>query len=184
MPSLTVNPDPLAALDLVNSLTPEGIDLLEDGGWRGAAFERWGVAVRQRPTRRDLDALRDLRGLLRRVVERLASGAELTEADLHALNRAIAGPIRARLEHAPDGGYQVDMRALASSWREFAVRELAGSFVALLRRSHPPRIKVCANPDCRRAFYDETKSGTRRWCDSATCGNRMRVRRHRARGGV
>jgi predicted RNA-binding Zn ribbon-like protein len=178
-----VNPDPLAALELVNSLTPDGVDLLDDEGWRRDAFERWGLPARQRPSGPDLDPLRALRSLLRHVVERLASGAELTATDLRSINHAIAGPVRARLEHAPGGGYQVDMRALASTWREFAVRELAGSFVALLRRSHPSRIKLCANPNCRRAYYDETKSRTRRWCDS-TCGNLMRVRRHRARGRV
>jgi predicted RNA-binding Zn ribbon-like protein len=143
------------------------------------------VTVKSPSTRfQRLDALRALRSLLLRVVERLSADTRLTGGDLRDLNRAIADPVRARLEPAPNGGYQVDMQALASSWREFAVRELAGSFVALLRRSHPPRINVCANGDCRRAFYDETKSRTRRWCDSSTCGNRIRVRRHRARGRV
>jgi hypothetical protein len=41
------------------------------------------------------------------------------------------------------------------------------------------RLAICANPVCRLVFLDGSKSGTRRWCDDAGCGNRARVRRHR-----
>jgi predicted RNA-binding Zn ribbon-like protein len=179
----SVNPDPLAGLDLVNSLTPQDVDLLDDARWRERAFTRWGLP-RHRASRDDLDALRELRSVLRRAVDRLDADGTLGAAELGDLNAAIAVPVRARLQHAPGGGFQVDMQALASTWREFAVRELAGSFVSLLRLSHPPRIKVCANPGCRRAFHDATKSRTRLWCDSSTCGNLMRVRRHRSQAAV
>jgi predicted RNA-binding Zn ribbon-like protein len=60
------------------------------------------------------------------------------------------------------------------------VRELAGSFGSILRRA-PDRLKLCENPDCRRAFFDRTRSRTLRWCDSAGCGNRARVRGYRER---
>ncbi len=180
---VSVNPDFLGALDLVNSLTPQGVDLLDDASWREAAFARWGLPPHE-ASRTDLDALLELRSLLRRVVDRLAADGQLGAAEVDGLNEAIAGPVRARLEHAPGGGFQIDMQAIASTWREFAVRELAGSFVSMLRLSHPPRIKVCANPGCRRAFYDATKSRTRLWCDSSTCGNLIRVRRHRSRAAA
>jgi predicted RNA-binding Zn ribbon-like protein len=42
------------------------------------------------------------------------------------------------------------------------------------------RLLTCGNPACRLVFLDASKSGTRRWCDDAGCGNRNRVRRHRA----
>lgn len=42
------------------------------------------------------------------------------------------------------------------------------------------RLLMCGNPHCRLVFLDASKSGTRRWCDDAGCGNRDRVRRHRA----
>ena len=44
----------------------------------------------------------------------------------------------------------------------------------------PSRLRVCAAPDCGQVFWDETRSRTRTWCDSRTCGNRVRVRRHRS----
>jgi hypothetical protein len=43
------------------------------------------------------------------------------------------------------------------------------------------RLSLCGNPHCRLIFLDASKSGTRRWCDDAGCGNRDRVRRHRRR---
>jgi predicted RNA-binding Zn ribbon-like protein len=30
-------------------------------------------------------------------------------------------------------------------------------------------------------FFDGTKNAARRWCDMATCGNRAKAARHRAR---
>ncbi len=43
------------------------------------------------------------------------------------------------------------------------------------------RLGACAR--CRRVFYDNTRSHTRRWCSYATCGNRANVAtyRHRTR---
>ena len=61
------------------------------------------------------------------------------------------------------------------------LERVSGAFASLLRRSRPPRLKRYADPVCRRAFVDDTRSRTRRWCDLGTCGNRARVRRHRNR---
>jgi predicted RNA-binding Zn ribbon-like protein len=48
------------------------------------------------------------------------------------------------------------------------------------------RLKAC--PDCRWAFYDNTRNGSKRWClmeaagpGSRGCGNIAKVRRHRER---
>jgi predicted RNA-binding Zn ribbon-like protein len=89
--------------------------------------------------------------------------------------------VRAQLVREPDGGYVVDFTPVGGAWVERVERELAGAFGSILRRSRPPRLKRCADKSCRRAFYDATRSRTRRWCDSGTCGNRARVRRHRSR---
>ena len=42
------------------------------------------------------------------------------------------------------------------------------------------RLRICGNPHCRLMFLDASKSSTRRWCDDGGCGNRDRVKRHRA----
>lgn len=41
------------------------------------------------------------------------------------------------------------------------------------------RLRICANPQCGLVFLDLSKNGSRRWCDTAGCGNRERVRRYR-----
>ncbi len=48
----------------------------------------------------------------------------------------------------------------------------------LLAGAHKTRIRECANAECLWLFLDESKGGTRRWCDMASCGNRAKARRH------
>jgi predicted RNA-binding Zn ribbon-like protein len=43
------------------------------------------------------------------------------------------------------------------------------------------RLKVCANPECGRVFYDSSRNRSARWCSMATCGNRMKGRAYRRR---
>ena len=43
------------------------------------------------------------------------------------------------------------------------------------------RLKVCANPRCRGAFYDRSKNCSRAWHNVTTCGNAQNVRAYRTR---
>jgi predicted RNA-binding Zn ribbon-like protein len=45
------------------------------------------------------------------------------------------------------------------------------------------RVRRCAAGDCVRVFFDGTRNGRRRWCDMASCGNRAKAARFRARQG-
>ena len=47
-----------------------------------------------------------------------------------------------------------------------------------LRVSGPGRLRPCANPECQLFLIDHSKPNTARWCSMATCGNRMKARRH------
>ena len=128
-------------------------------------------------------ALEALRALLRELAETASSGCLLSEGQLAAINAVIGrSAVRAQLELAEDGRYLVDFTPVGGSWIDRVERELAGSFSSMLRRSHPTRIRVCADESCGNVFYDASRSRTRHWCDSRTCGNRARVRRHRASG--
>ena len=40
------------------------------------------------------------------------------------------------------------------------------------------RVRRCANPQCLWLFLDDSKTGNRRWCSMATCGNRAKAHRH------
>jgi predicted RNA-binding Zn ribbon-like protein len=43
------------------------------------------------------------------------------------------------------------------------------------------RLKTCASEECRRVFFDRSKPGSRRWCVSTLCGNRIKTRTYRER---
>jgi predicted RNA-binding Zn ribbon-like protein len=142
---------------------------------------RWGLDPGRPLQASEERALASLRDLLGRLAETVAAGHELDADELAALNAVIGRtPVRARLERGGEGRYVLELTPVAESWEERAVRELAGSFGSVLRRA-PNRLKLCENPDCRRAFFDRTRSRTRRWCESGGCGNRLRVRRYRER---
>ena len=58
---------------------------------------------------------------------------------------------------------------------------VARSAAELLTFQKLGRVKVCAGEGCSWMFLDESRNGSRRWCDSRDCGNRERVRKHLAR---
>ncbi|XUL86277.1 CGNR zinc finger domain-containing protein [Streptomyces galilaeus] len=43
------------------------------------------------------------------------------------------------------------------------------------------RMKECANDECTRLFVDLSRSGARRWCGMAECGNRHKAASYRQR---
>lgn len=44
-----------------------------------------------------------------------------------------------------------------------------------------PRLKACADPACRRVFWDASRNRSARWCSMAGCGNKMKGRTYRRR---
>jgi predicted RNA-binding Zn ribbon-like protein len=112
--------------------------------------------------------------LVRRLAETVAAGRILSAAQLGELNGLLGRtPVTARLVDGGEGRYALEMRAVVDD----PDRELAGSFASLLRRA-PDRLKRCE--ECGRYFLDSTRSRTQRWC-TPQCGDRVRVRAHRAR---
>jgi predicted RNA-binding Zn ribbon-like protein len=174
-----------ACFDLVNSEVWYGLGPLEDRlasdpGWLDEFLARWRLAVSGRRTRRELDELVRLRSLLRRLTETVAAGRPIAASDLVELNGFLAArPLRRTLARSGDA-YELAVTPLRSDWAS-TLAEIATSFAELAAGGELSRIKVCSNPECRWAFYDETKNRRRRWCESAICGNRDKVRRFRER---
>jgi predicted RNA-binding Zn ribbon-like protein len=174
MAAVPVDDYPLPVLAFVNR--PE---LLDDLPALRRLLARLGDAPTAEPTPAQLGRLRRLREVLRALGELVAGGRLPDDEELAPLNRFVAAvPVEQRLERRDD---RVVARstALASGW-DAVTRDLAGRFATLLVRRDPTRLKLCENPECGQLFYDVSKSRTGRWC-GVTCGNRMRVRRHRAR---
>lgn len=70
------------------------------------------------------------------------------------------------------GATRVRVAQALSSIARDAVRVLGGD---------PERMRRCDAEDCRLVFHDESRTVNRRWCSMQRCGNRAKVRAHRAR---
>ena len=79
-----------------------------------------------------------------------------------------------------DGCVAVDHRHVGDPIDD-ALARLTDPLVTELAAGHPERIKVCESDRCNWVFYDTSRTSRRRWCDMATCGNRAKAARHRAR---
>lgn len=62
-----------------------------------------------------------------------------------------------------------------------ALSTVARDAVRLLAADNTDRVRECAASDCALVFFDESRSGNRRWCSMQRCGNLAKVRAFRAR---
>jgi predicted RNA-binding Zn ribbon-like protein len=122
----------------------------------------------------------DLRESVFRIFSAFAADAPVRDADFAALRHAIAAaPARDQLARADHGyAWRIDAPQPAVTGLLVPVLWSAGD---LMVRAGERRIRQCANEKCLWLFLDASKSGTRRWCDMAACGNRAKAQRHYAR---
>ncbi len=59
--------------------------------------------------------------------------------------------------------------------------ESAMAFVDVIRSDEYDRIRVCGADDCLSVYVDYSKNGSKRYCDTGNCGNRMNVNAYRQR---
>jgi len=63
-----------------------------------------------------------------------------------------------------------------------AMSEVARDALAMLGDPEQRRrVRTCANPECERLFYDDSRPAQRRWCSPERCGDQSRARAYRAR---
>jgi predicted RNA-binding Zn ribbon-like protein len=98
------------------------------------------------------------------------------------LNEA-ARRVRLGVRLHPEEGYRLMAEGMGV---DRPVGDLLVRVMSAMAAGTWPRLKVCANPECGRAFYDASRNRSARWCSMATCGNRMKGRayRQRARSGA
>lgn len=138
---------------------------------------------------------------LRRAIWQLArasiEGARLPPAALGVVNRAARVlPITRQLDRSPPADHPDDpgqpgLRVPLPGnhgwhWRRPAtLREVlsavARDAIELLALDDPGRLRVCAGHNCALIFFDDSRSGGRRWCAPQRCGDRTRARDYRAR---
>jgi predicted RNA-binding Zn ribbon-like protein len=59
--------------------------------------------------------------------------------------------------------------------------ESAMAFVDVIRQDAYDRVRVCSADDCQGVYVDFSRNGSKRYCDSGNCGNRMNVNAYRRR---
>ena len=119
------------------------------------------------------------RTALRDVAHAVAHEEAPPRRAIDEVNRVLGARERIELV-AADDGVRLGHSHVGDAVDDVLAR-IAEPIVREIGSGHDDRIRICANDTCRWIFYDESRSGRRRWCDMATCGNRAKARRHRAR---
>jgi len=59
--------------------------------------------------------------------------------------------------------------------------EAAMAFVDVIRSDEYDRVRTCSADDCHSVYIDYSRNGSKRYCDTGNCGNRMNVNAYRER---
>ena len=145
----------------------------------GAYAARLHAANKPKVAEADLARVRTVRAALREVADSVAEERAARPASIREVNRALHARQVIELAAGPDG-VSVDHRHVGDPVDD-ALARLSEALVRELTSGHPERIRICDNDTCRWIFYDTSRTGRRRWCDMATCGNRAKQARHRTR---
>ena len=146
--------------------------------WLAERYERLPIA--EIGERELVDAL-SLRAAIGRLAAASADGVALAPDDVDTLNLFAATPdvppvLAGGRRQAGAGSIRVGQ--VLSSLARDAVAMFAGD------ADGADRLRRCDADDCRMVFHDESRTGTRRWCSMARCGNRAKVRAFRQRAEV
>jgi predicted RNA-binding Zn ribbon-like protein len=155
---------------------------VERGVIHGEGADRLGHQADADPTAsaRQLARIHAVRGALREVANALVDHRPPSEGALDTVNRALHARQVIELVPSTDGCVAVDHRHVGDPVDD-ALARLCDPLVTELTSGNPDRIRICDNDRCLWVFYDTSRTGRRRWCDMATCGNRAKAARHRAR---
>jgi predicted RNA-binding Zn ribbon-like protein len=149
--------------------------------------EREAAALRALAQRRTADAAAaheravHLREILHTIFSPIANGRPLKRDALATLNTMLPGLlVRSRLATSTEG--------LVYHWTfdggndpfDRVIWTVAQSAIDLLTAGDLRHVHQCALETCGWLFLDVSKNKTRRWCAMKLCGNKSKVRQHRA----
>lgn len=124
---------------------------------------------------------RRVRGALRALAERGPSSERVRSEGLIEINRVLGRSAGTRrVELRADGAFIRTFVPVGDAFAGLVIPIVESAADALIL-GELARVRRCADPRCLRVFFDNTKNGRRRWCDMATCGNRAKAARHRAK---
>lgn len=177
-PETETKPAPMPLLlvqAFVNTLDAEdGVDLLDGTDTARAWFIDTGMlsaSAKLSPT--DLEQAKAVRESIRELLTRTDPKPSLEPL------RKLAASRSAHLTIEDDGQVGLDNPG------QGAIADGLFRLLLIIRRAQEDgtwsRLRVCANDECRWAFYDRSRNQHGSWCDMATCGNRLKNRELRAR---
>jgi len=166
-----------AYVDRLTSLDVAATWLVEHGV---VGHRRWIVGLNAGVDRSNaLERIVRTRSALWDVAHAVAHDEAPPQAAVEEVNRALRSQERIELVPADDG-VRLGHSHVGDTVDD-ALSRIAESVARALGTGRDDRIRQCANETCQWLFYDESRTGRRRWCDMATCGNRAKARRHRER---
>jgi predicted RNA-binding Zn ribbon-like protein len=125
-------------------------------------------------TRRVLRQAVELRDAVRRMAECLAEGKRVEAGPVERINAVL------RITEGHD-----ELLKAGDGWRlgfvrreqrlEWLLAGVARSAAELVAEGPGAPVRKCGNPACVLYFYDTSRTGSRRWCSMAACGNRSKV---------
>lgn len=128
-------------------------------------------------TAAQLDLARELREAIHAAATAAARQDTLPASAVHVINdRSAQGRAAAIL--TPEGRRR--WRLSSASCIEDALGVIAADAIGIVAGERDGRLALCASPTCRAAFFDTSRSRTRKWCDMNTCGNRQKKARFQA----
>ncbi|MCZ1005653.1 CGNR zinc finger domain-containing protein [Streptomyces lydicus] len=162
----------------------------------GTLSERYGDAVERIPTPHrlvdwltvnglavdscttaQLDLARELRESIHAAATAAAIRDALPASAVQVINdRSAQGRAAAIL--TPEGERR--WRLGSASCVEDALSVIAVDAISIIAGERDGKLALCASPTCQAAFFDTSRSRTRKWCDMNTCGNRQKKARFHA----
>jgi predicted RNA-binding Zn ribbon-like protein len=167
-------PDDLAPLvSLLNTTDIEaGTDELVDR----TGFDGWlGAATPDGSTPGELATARGLRRALRALAAHNCGEPLDATALVDAARSMRRLPVSVQLV-AGDSAIVVDGGGVAKF-----LGQILASYARAAEQGRWRRVKLCASPSCRWAFWDGSKNGSRKWCAMSVCGSRAKMRGYRQR---
>lgn len=105
------------------------------------------------------------------------TGLRVYPVDHATLNEAAVAS-RLRLKFGPDGRPRLEPEAGGATG---AMGRLVATLYSAMQSEDWDRLKLCGSGTCRWVLFDRSKNHSSRWCTMATCGNRQKARRFRAK---
>jgi predicted RNA-binding Zn ribbon-like protein len=156
-----------SAGDVVDFLTTSGA--IEDGEAERVRAQLTTVAAAER----FLTTALELRTAVTAALIAIERHAPLADDALALINAILAAGAGFEQLSRNDGAYRVERRNMVDD-PAIALVPLARDIARLITTPGAP-VRQCAGDRCVRHFYDDSRTGRRRWCEMAICGNRAKA---------